>query len=103
MVPLAQIPVTIILMDIVVAYIPTKFRMFLSRSWVSKLGGVPKLDFTYAIIPIFGGQERRLYRESRFVNTIKKQGISINCLVYSQGKDFSCFMLEVNDEIAEDT
>ena len=56
---LAQILVTSIVMDVVVTYIPTRFGMLLSRSWCMKLGGVLKLDFTYAIIPIFGVEERR--------------------------------------------
>lgn len=76
--------------------------MLPSRSWGAKFGGVLKLDFTYAIIPIFGGEERRLYRETIFVKTITKNGSS-NSPVYSQEKDdFSCFMLHDNAELAED-
>ena len=59
-------------MDVVVADIPDIFGMLLSRSWGAKLGGVLKLGFTYAVIPTFGGEERRLYRETRFVKTITK-------------------------------
>ena len=39
-------------MDVVVADIPGRFGMLLSRSWGEKLGGVLKLDFTYAIIVV---------------------------------------------------
>jgi len=63
MINLAQIPVKSVVMDIVVANIPPRFRMLLSRSWGSKVGGYIKLDITYATIPTFGGEQRRLYRE----------------------------------------
>jgi len=43
-----------------------------------------------------------MYRETRFVKTITKNGAS-NSPVYSQEKDdFSCFMLHDNAEFAED-
>ena len=60
-VSLAQIPARSIVMDMVVADILALFGMLFSRSPGAKLGGVLKLDFTYAIIPILGGEERRLY------------------------------------------
>jgi len=50
-------------MDVVVADIHARFGMLLSRSWGAKLGGVLKLAFSYVVIPFFGGEERRLYRE----------------------------------------
>ena len=59
-VSLAQILGKKIVMDVVVANILARFGMLLSRSWGEKLGGVLKLDFTYAIILVFNGEERRL-------------------------------------------
>lgn len=60
------------------------------------------MDFTYFMIPFFSGEERRLYRESRFVNNITKEGSS-NSPIYSYEKDdFSCFSLQVSEEIVED-
>jgi len=50
---LAQIPVKSILMDMVVADIPAKYGMLLSRSWGAKLRGSFQLNMTYATIPIF--------------------------------------------------
>ena len=92
-VSLAQIPAKSIMMDVVVADIPARFGMLLSRSWGEKLGGVLKLDFTYAIIPVFNGEERRLYRETRFVKTTTKKDVG-NSPIYGQEKeDLSCFML----------
>jgi len=89
-------------MDVVIEDIPTRFGMLLSRSWGAKLGGVLKLDFSYAIIPIFGGEERKLYRKTRFIRKITNNEAS-NSPIYSQEKDdFSCFMLHVNAKLAED-
>ena len=89
-------------MDVVVADITARFGMLLSRSQGAKLGCVLMLDFTYVVIPVFGGEERRLYRETRFVKTITKNAAS-NSPVQSQEKDdFACFTLHDNAELAED-
>jgi len=101
-VSLAHIQAISLVMDVVVADIPTRFGMLLSRSWGAKLGGVLKLDFTYAIIPIFGGEERRLYKETRFVKTITKNGESNSPLYSHEKDDFYRFMLHDNAELAED-
>jgi hypothetical protein len=69
-VTLAQVPVKSILMDVVIADIPPKYGMLLSRSWGAKLGGSLQLDMSYATIPIFGGQFTCLYRETRLAYTI---------------------------------
>ena len=59
-VSLDQIPTKNVLMDVVVADIPPRFGMLLSRSWGEKLKGTLQLDFSYATIPVFG-QMRKLY------------------------------------------
>jgi hypothetical protein len=59
---LAQIPSKNMVMDMVMADIPPKFGMLLSRSWAAKLKGTLQMDMSYATILIFG-QDRRLYRE----------------------------------------
>jgi len=101
-VSLARIPARSLVMDVVVADIPARFGMLLSRSMGAKLRGVLKLNFTYVVIPVFGGEERRLYRETRFVKTITKNGAS-NSPVYSQEKDnFAYFTLHDNAEMAKD-
>jgi hypothetical protein len=38
-------------MDILVASIPPKFGMLLSRTWANKVGGSLQMDVTYATIP----------------------------------------------------
>ena len=60
-VSLTQLPMKSIVMDIVVANIPPRFDMLLSRYWSRKLGGTLQMDISFATIPIFGGEFRRLY------------------------------------------
>jgi len=62
-VSLVQYPNKTILMDVVVADIPPKYGMLLSRSWGAKLQGSLQLDMSYATISVFG-QPKRLYRET---------------------------------------
>ena len=45
-------------MDIVVADVPTKFGMLLSRSWAAKLKGTMQMDMSYATILVFGVHRR---------------------------------------------
>jgi hypothetical protein len=59
---LAQIPTRNMVMDIVVEYIPMKFNMLLSISWVANLKGTLHMDMTYATVLVFG-HDRRPYRE----------------------------------------
>lgn len=53
-VSLVQYPTKTILMDVVVANIPPKYDMLLSRSWGAKLQGSLQLDMSYATISVFG-------------------------------------------------
>jgi hypothetical protein len=63
-VTLFQLPMKSVVMDIMVADVPPKFGMLFSRSWIKRLGGTLHMDLTYATIPVFGGEHRRLYREA---------------------------------------
>jgi hypothetical protein len=56
-VSLFQLPMKSMVMDIVVADVPPKFGMLLSRSWIKRLGGTLQMDLTYATIPVFGGEQ----------------------------------------------
>ena len=47
-VTLNKLPSKTIVMDVVVAYIPPKFGVLLSRSWTSKLKGSLQMDMSYA-------------------------------------------------------
>ena len=66
---LAQIPPKTLVMDVVVAEIPPKFRMLLSRSWAAKLKGALQMDMSYSTIPFFGVQ-RRLFRDKNLAYTV---------------------------------
>jgi hypothetical protein len=72
-VSLFQLPMKSVVMDIVVADVPPKFNMLLSRSWIRKLGGTLQMDLTYATIPVFGGEYRRLYREAQLAYIISDE------------------------------
>ena len=61
-----------LVMDIVVANIPPKYGMLLSRSWGAKLQGNIQLDMSYATIPVFD-QTRRLYQESHMKYMVSSQ------------------------------
>jgi hypothetical protein len=47
------------MMDVVVADVPANYGMLLSKTWERKLGGTMQMDMTYAIVPIFGGENKR--------------------------------------------
>ena len=79
---LHQIPKKSILMDAVVANVPVKIGMLLSRSWDAKLKGTLQMDMSYAIIPVFAKQ-RRLYRENRLAYMISSRKCPQNHPIYS--------------------
>ena len=69
---LAQIPANSLVMDNVVANIPPKYGMLLSRSWGAKLQGTLQMDMTYATILVFI-QPRILYRETHMKYMVNNQ------------------------------
>jgi hypothetical protein len=72
-VSLFQLPVKGMVMDIIVANVPPKFGMLLSIYWIKKLGATLKMDLSYANIPVFGGEQRRLYREAQLMYIISDE------------------------------
>ena len=70
---LTQLPMKSMMMDIVVADVPPKFGMLLSRGWIKRLGGTLQNDLSYAIVPVFGGESRRLYREAQLAYIISDE------------------------------
>jgi len=96
---LAQIPVKSVLMDIVVADVPVNYRMLLSRSWENKLGGFLQMDMMYATILVFGGETRKIYRETKPAYTISDHKHPNNYPIYLKDQDLGCFTLSVNDEL----
>ena len=71
-VTLNKFPSKTIVMDVVVAYIPPKFGVLLSRSWTSKLKASLQMDVSYASIPVQDGS-RRLYSEKRTPYVVSSQ------------------------------
>jgi hypothetical protein len=82
-VSLFQLPMKSMLMDIVVADVPPKFGMLLSRSWIKRLGGTLQMDLTYATIPIFGGEHRRLYREAQLAYIVSDEADPTNHPIFA--------------------
>ena len=64
-VSLNKFPSKIVVMDVIVADIPLKFGILLSRSWTLKLKGSLQMDMTYATIPV-RNESKRIYSEKRF-------------------------------------
>ena len=97
---LAQIPAKCLVMDIVVADVPPKYGMLLSRSWRAKLQGTMQMDMTYMTILIFN-QNIRLYRESHMQYTVKSQDRSQNSPLYSVNIGLDSFIL-FNEETLDE-
>ena len=72
-------------MDIVVADVPPKFNMLLSRSWIKKLGGTLQMDLTYSTIPVFGGEHMRLYIESWLAYIVSDEADPSNHPIFDLG------------------
>jgi hypothetical protein len=86
-----------IVMDIVVADVPPKFGMLLSRSWIKRLGGTLQMDLSYATIPVFGGEHRRLYREAQLAYIISDEGNPTNHPIYVVDIDLGSSILHLTD------
>lgn len=79
-------------MDIVVAGIPPKYGMLLSRSWGENLQGSLQLDMSYATISIFG-QPRKLSRETLMKCMVSSEENPQNFPIYSMHSDMDSFIL----------
>lgn len=105
-VSLDQIPVKNVLMDLVVADIPPRFGMLLSRSLGAKLKGTLQIDFSYATTPMFG-QMRKLYREQKMKYMITSEEKPVNRPINYVHTDLESFVLyydsfnDVNSQLVE--
>jgi ribonuclease HI len=95
---LAQIPVKSMVMDVVVADIPPKYDMLLSRSWGENLRGTLQLDMSYATVPVIG-QQRRMYRETLKKYMVSNQEKPHNYPLYSAHSDMDSFILYNADDL----
>ena len=93
---LAQIPTKGLFMDIVVAEIPPKYGMLLSRTWGTKLQGTLQMDMSYATILVFN-QTKTLYRESHMKYMVRNIDRPISTPVYSINSDLDSFILYNED------
>ena len=87
-----QYPTKTILVDIVVADIPPKYAMMLSRSWGAKLQGSLQLDMSYATISVFG-QPKNLYRETLMEYVVSSHEKPQNFPIYSVHSNMDSFNL----------
>jgi hypothetical protein len=67
---LSQFPMRSMVMDVVVVDIPPKFSLILSHSRSKRLGGTLQMDLSYAIVLVFLGELKRLYRENQLAYII---------------------------------
>jgi hypothetical protein len=98
---LSQIPAKNLVMDIVVADIPPRFGMLLSRSWGKNLRGYLQMDLSYASIPVFGWEFRRLYHESQLEYIISDNDHSINHPIYVVDVDLGSSIFHIDDAIQQ--
>jgi hypothetical protein len=94
-VTLFQLPMKSVVMDIVVADVPPKFGMLLSISWIKRLGGTLQMDLTYATIPLFGGEHRRLYREAQLAYIISDEANPTNHPIFALDIDLGSILLHL--------
>jgi hypothetical protein len=94
-VTLFQLPMKSVVMDIVVANVPPKFSMLLSRSWIKILGGTLHMDLTYATIPVFGGEHIRLYREAHLAYIISDEANPTNHPIFALDTDLGSILLQL--------
>ena len=55
------------------------------------------MDLTYATIPMFGGETKRLYRENQLVYIISKESRFVTHPIYTMDTDFGSFILQIDD------
>ena len=55
------------------------------------------MDLTYATIPMFWGETKRLYRENQLVYIISKESRSVNHPIYAVDTDFRSCILQIDD------
>jgi hypothetical protein len=97
---LVQIPTKSMVMDVIVADIPLKYGMLLSRYWGANLRGTLQLDMSYATIPVFR-QQRRLYRETLMKYMVSSQENPHNYPLYFTHSDLDSFILYNDGDIGE--
>jgi hypothetical protein len=88
-------------MDVVVDDVLANYGMLLSRTWTGKLGGTMQMDMTYATVPVFGGENRRLYKEKKISYVVSDHNNTRNHPIYAVDEDIGCCILSLNEEYNE--
>jgi hypothetical protein len=96
-VTLFQLPMKSVVMDVVVVDVPPKFGMLLSISWIKRLGRILYMDLTYATIPVFGGEHRRLYREAQLAYIISDEANPTNHPIFALDTDLGSSVLQLTN------
>jgi ribonuclease HI len=94
-VSLFQLPMKSVVMDVVVANVPPKFGMLLSRSWIKNLRGTLQMDLTDATIPVFGGEHRILYREAQLAYIVSDKEDPTNHPIFALDTDLGSSLLHL--------
>jgi ribonuclease HI len=100
-VTLSHLPMKSVVLDVIVADIPPKFGMLLSRSWDKKVGGTLQMDLSYATILVFGGEQRRLYREVRLAYLVSDHNNPTNHPIYVVEDNLGSSIFHMSEEMAE--
>jgi hypothetical protein len=90
-----------VVLDVIVADIPPKFGMLLSRSWAKKVGGTLQMDLSYATIPVFGGEQWRLYREVRLAYLVSDHNNPTNHPIYVVEDVLGSSIFHMGEEMVE--
>jgi hypothetical protein len=57
------------------------------------------MHMNYSIIPVFGGENRRIYRETKLSYNVSDPKHPIYYNIYSKDQELGCFTLFVNHEL----
>jgi hypothetical protein len=76
---------------------PPKFGMLLSKSCIKILGGTLQMDLTYATIPVFVGEHRRIYREDQLAYIISDEENPTNHPIFALDTDLGSNILQLID------
>ena len=100
-VTLSQLPMKSVVLDVIMADIPPKFVILRSRYWAKKLDGTLQMDLSYATIPVFGGEQRRLYREVRLAYLVSDHNNPTNHPIYVVEDDLGSSIFHMSKEMEE--
>jgi hypothetical protein len=76
---------------------PPNFGMLLSKSWIKILGGTFHMDLSYATIPVFGGEHKRIYKEAKLAYIISDESNPTNHPIFAVDTNLGTNMLQLTD------